>query len=489
MKKFIFTTGLLFLFNILINAQNEEDALRYSRTTVVGTARFAGMCGAFGALGADFSTLSANPAGIGLFTKSEFSISPNIYTGKTISSYMGNSLDDSRTNFALGNAGVVIVIKPVDRLDKNLLKNIQVGFGINRLKDFNNRIMIEGFNDKNSILDTYVEYSDGINPKYLNDFDTRLAFDTYLIDTIPGETNFQYLNAYEYIGGFHGSLQRKSIETKGSINEPLLSGGGNFNNKLYFGISLGFPYIRYKQNSTYSEKNQNEEKDIDEFYVNEWLETKGSGINIKVGAIFRATDWLRIGAAYHSPTWYNNMRDRWNSRMQAYYTNGDYFNERSPNGEFDYRIQTPMKAIGSIAVIFGKLGLLSFDYEYIDYSSAKLKSSQYSFFDENNTIKNNFDAANNIRIGTEWRFDLLSVRGGYANYGSPFKSGVNDGKMQAFSGGLGYREKFFFIDFAFIYSIRTEDYYLYNSPSYQTEPVSNDYKSYNYLLTFGYRFQ
>ena len=56
------------------NAQNELDALRYSNTGTGGTARSYAMANAFGALGADLSAFHINPAGLGLYRKSEVSI-------------------------------------------------------------------------------------------------------------------------------------------------------------------------------------------------------------------------------------------------------------------------------------------------------------------------------------------------------------------------------------------------------------------------------
>ena len=58
-------------------AQNEEDALRYSQLFDAGlTARSLSMGGAFGALGADMSEMSINPAGIAVYRRSVFSITP-----------------------------------------------------------------------------------------------------------------------------------------------------------------------------------------------------------------------------------------------------------------------------------------------------------------------------------------------------------------------------------------------------------------------------
>lgn len=346
---------------------------------------------------------------------------------------------------------------------------------------------MEGENDQNSLLDTYLEYAGSKNPNSLNAFDTRPAFDAFLIDTLPGEYPFSYINAYDYIGGFTSAIQRKSIETSGSMNEVVLSGGMNIGDKFYFGLTFGFPYMRYKQKSTYTEFNQTEVRDLDEFTVYEDLDTKGSGFNIKMGAIVKATPFLRLGAAFHTPTWFNNITDKWNTTTEAYYANGDYFRSQSPLGEFKYDIKTPWRASGSAAVIVGKLGLFSADYEYVDYSSARL-SPTIDFSSQNETIKNNFTQTHNFRFGVEAFAGPVIVRGGYAYQMSPFVDGVNDGSRQIISGGIGFRTAEFFVDAALSYYSSSRDYYLYSSELYQAKA---DLKTgnYNFIVTLGYRFE
>nr|NQU92015.1 outer membrane protein transport protein [Bacteroidota bacterium] len=489
MKKIILTTGILFLFLSALIAQNEEDVLRYSSYQLVGTARYMGLGGATGAIGADFSATSSNPAGIGLYKRSEFSISPSLYFGATESAYNGKSLDDSKNNFAMGNVGMVMVFEPIDRLDKNPLQNYQVAIGLNRLKDFNNRTLIEGINDQNSLLDAYLEYAGSKSPVYLNEFDTRLAFDTYLIDTVSGAPNYTYVNAYSYIGGFSGALQRKSIVTKGSMNEWVISGGMNMSDRFYLGLTFGFPYIRYYQESTYSEINQNPDtlRDLKQFNYYENLETRGAGFNVKVGAIYKLTQWFRVGAAFHSPTWFNSLKDKWNTSIDADYQNGDSFTESSPRGEYSYDIQTPWRAIGSATFLLGTRGLISAEYEYVDYSKARLRPS-IDFSDVNEIVESKFDAANNVRVGAEFNLGMVQVRGGYAYYGSPFKSGVNGGERNIFSGGAGYRNRDFSVDAVLSYATSELDYYLYGTENVVVNPATINLNNYSFMVTLGFRF-
>lgn len=479
MKRFILFIALA--AGVLnVEAQNEVDALRYSRLSVVGTARYAGLGGAFGALGADFSTLSVNPAGIALFRNSDFSITPSLYMAETKSDFYGEQNTDTRSNFNLGNVGFVSVTN-AGVAQNTSLRKVMFGFGLNRTNNFNNRTLIQGFNNNSSLLSTYVDEANGKMPSELDDFGNGLAYDT---DLIYDTNNTQVYHADMPYGGL---TQRKSIESKGSMNEMVLSMGANLLDKFYIGATLGIPYVRYFEESSYTENdNLNDNSYFKSFRRNETLSTTGSGINFKLGIIYKPADFIRLGAAFHSPTYYSKMTDKWNSSMVSLFDNGKSFSSSSPNGQYEYSLTTPLRAIGSIAFIFGKYGLLSADYEYVDYSGARLNAESYNFNAENDAIRNKYNGTGNIRLGTEWKYGQFSFRGGYGIEGDPYKSGINNSKSSSFSLGLGLREKTFYLDLGYINTSRSEDYYLYDAN--YVDPALNTMKSSSIMLTYGVRF-
>jgi hypothetical protein len=465
-------------------AQTEIDALRYSQLTFGGTARYMAMGGAFGALGADFSTLSTNPAGIGLYKKSEFTFSPSFYKGNTTSTFGNSEASDSKYNLNISNVGFVFVFPLSTNAEKAGWKNVQFGFGLNRLANFNNRMYIDGFNSKSSLLTPFLDYADGINPDDLYVFDTKLAYETSLIFDTISDGEYHY-NSDMPNGGVQ---QTKSITTNGSINELVVSVGGNFDNKLYFGATLGFPQLRYFEQSKYTESDINDLNPyFESFDYHQDLETKGNGYNLKAGIIYRPFDFLRLGAAVHTPTFYNWMKDNWSASMTSRFDNAQGYKKNSPEGEFEYTLETPMRLMGSIAFIIGDYGLISGDYEYLDYSEAKLRSDDGDFFDANDAINNCYTDQNNIRLGTEWRLGNMSLRGGYAWYGSPYANNINDYERRSMSFGIGFREKTYFVDFAYVRTESNEDYYLYDK-IYFTEPVKNEINNNNFIMTMGFKF-
>lgn len=480
-KTFIFS--FITLFSVALYSQNEIDALRYSLINYGGSARFTALSGAYGAVGADFSSLSQNPAGIALYRKSEFVITPVISANNTTSSYLGDVRDNYRTTGYLGNVGFVFS-QPLNGQAGPLVQ-MQFGFGINQMSKFSNWLTVSGFNTQNSLLTGYV--NDLNNGSDWDDFGSGLAYDVNLIynDSIsPTFQRWAYDMEYELEHG-GGIKQTKTTETRGSSNETVLSAGANIADKLFLGITFGFPYIRYEETSTYSEEDTEDQNSyFTSFTRNEYLNTRGSGFNFKAGFIFVPVEFIRIGGAIHTATNYYNMSDTYYTSMTSSFSGGERYSEDSPNGYYDYELKTPLRAMGSIAFLLGKYGLISADYEYIDYSQATLRAYDYNFFNENDAIRTQYTSANNFRFGAELKSGIVALRGGYNIYGSPYKNAGSVGERTGYSFGLGVREKAYFADFAYNHSNSEVNYYLYNA----APASSNQIRTNAYTLTLGFRF-
>jgi hypothetical protein len=464
-------------------AQNEDDALRYSYTKFGGTARSTAMGGAFGALGSDFSSLSINPAGIGLYRKSEFSFSPAMSGAATQSSYFGESYKDDRYQFSVSNFGMVLAGTKESKSNK--WKGAGIGFGYNRLANFNNRIVIQGNNATSSLADVYLSEAKGLDPSNLPAFGTNLAWNTYLIDTLNGE----------YFSSMPSNInktQRKTIEKRGGMGETLISFGGNYNNKLFLGGTMGFQRIRYWEESNYSESPVTDTFAIKGYSVNNYLYTDGNSFNLKLGVIYMPVPFVRIGGAFHSPNFFN-MHDSYSTGMTTSFKDGKTINAGTDanggadKGSYDYRFTSPYRAIGSLAFILGQYGLISADYEFVDYREARFRAVGYSFIEQNDIIRDKYKAVGNIRIGSEIRLNPFSIRLGYARYASPFKDETLMSDQQFFTGGFGYRQDGFFADISYMRSMHTEKYYLYDS-SFNPTPSTNKLTSGTIVGTVGLRF-
>ena len=138
-----------------------------------------------------------------------------------------------------------------------------------------------------------------------------------------------------------------------------------------------------------------------------------------------------------------------------------------------------------MAYVFGKTGLLSFDYAVKDYSNSKFKPTTEALFSSlNNSINNNLDSAVSYRLGGEYRFKQISFRGGYRFEESPYKNDNFYGDLNGYSLGLGYSFGNLNIDFAFSQSERDYNYQLYTEGLTDTAQIES--KLTDFVLTLGF---
>ncbi|MGZ4078054.1 MAG: OmpP1/FadL family transporter, partial [Bacteroidia bacterium] len=461
MKKYtlIISMGLLCTFSA--KAQNDIDAMRYSQLTFGGTARFAAMAGSMGALGGDISTLSFNPAGIAIFKKTELTITPSLFSQTTSSTYNGSNSSDYKLNFNLGNIGLVATHIIDQKKNTSGWESVNFGFGYNRTNNFNNRIDIEGDNKKSSMLDAFVADANGNQPGNFDQFSTGLAWQTYLIN--PADTSG---TLYNHVIPNYGERQIKQTTTSGSMGETDISFGGNYKSKIFIGATLGIVNERYTEETIYQEIDEKDTiPNFKSFKYTQDLTTTGRGVNFKIGVIVKPNDWLRLGAAVHTPTALS-LKDEYSNKMSSDLDNGIGYDTVSPQGSYNYRLITPFRAIGSLGFVIKKIALLNVDYEYVDYSFAELSSHPNVFGDVNNTIHSKYTATGNLRVGGEVRLDPLAFRLGYALYGSPYKTGQENANAarSSYTAGIGYRQNKYFIDFAYVLTKYKEINYLYSTP-------------------------
>lgn len=482
MKKFILLFSTTLLSVISVQGQNDIDAIRYSQITFGGTARFSSMAGSMGALGGDLSTLSFNPAGIAIFRKTEFSFSPSILSQRTSSNYNFTNSGAGKLNFNFGNIGFATTFNIGEQYNSGW-RSLNFGFGYNRTNNFQSQISIQGNNKTNSLLDTYVAAANGQASAELDLFSTDLAWRTYLIN--PGNDS----TTYDHVIKNYGVLQKKNVETSGSMGETYVSFGGNYKSKIYVGGTIGIVSARYSESSEYQEVDEKDTiENFKSFSLLQNLSTSGSGINVKFGMIIRATEWLRFGAAIHSPTAIN-LSDAYNSSMRSDLDSGVTYSATSPQGSFNYSVTTPFRAIGSIGFIIEKMALLNIEYEYVDYTNAQLYSDPNVFADVNRAIRLKYTATGNIRAGGEIRFDPFAFRLGFAFYGSPFENGENkNANRTSITSGIGFRANNYYIDFANVFSEYSTNEFLYNPSGLDLSPVKNELNSTTFMLTFGFRF-
>jgi long-subunit fatty acid transport protein len=498
--KVLATICTIFLGILIVDAQNEEDVLRYSNTDFGGTARYNSMAGAFGAVGADFSVLSTNPAGMARYRESDFSFTPTLNLSSSNSLHNGNTTYNSKENFNINNIGIVGVSK-ANPESPTLWRAVQFGFGYNKLKNFHNRFSISG-TDSTSFsqvlaANAYGATEEDLFNNVVSPFMAGPAYTAWLIDPVDGSGGKESYTTQMYVDSIY--QEHNTVQT-GSLGEWSFAMSGNYNDKIYIGGSVNFQRFRFGQEKTHTETSLIDTTHIIDFTYIENLETQGRGINLKVGAIFLPMKWLRLGIAYHTPTAYYNVRDRWSSSVETNFRDTNSFRTDfnyqaySPNGSFLYKMRTPSRILGSVAFVIKKKGMLSIDYELVNYGNGHLAAhresgDRYTFDIENETVQENFISVGNIRLGGEYRVtNLWMIRGGAAYYPSAYKSDYvsQTTPKMTYAGGFGYRGKEFYFDIAYTLTKSQEDYYMYD-PILVSNSLINRSSS-NIMATIGFKF-
>ncbi len=496
-------------------AQNEVDALRYSRLGITGSARIQGIGGAQTALGADISTMSVNPAGLGMFRRSEFSISPGLQFNTTTTSINGASLAQDKNAVAIPHAGLVLSNRKGDQEEGNW-RGATFGISLSRQNNFNQQTfyrntaqppntMVDYFADQAGV---YSRTNQSLQNEFTNGIETLegLAFGNYLI-------NFQdvYGNDVPDAQGIYslGDInQQEDIRRKGSQTQFDLGVGTSYKDKLYLGASMGIVTSNFKQESIFRESGyyidrldpENDAILLDGDYsleLRDEFTSRGTGVNLRIGAIYRPIDAVRIGASIQTPTAFT-FSDTYNTSLHSTSVDpeteapADYSESMLP-GQFNYRLTTPLRANGGIAVFISKYGFITADVEYVNYGSSRFNDEEGNnttyFSDKNDIIASTYKSAINYSLGAEGRYDVFRLRAGYAESGDPFRNVGFDGKVKNYTLGAGIRLQNYYLDAAYISSTGNSRYSPYTFSDGAGAPIVDiDQKQNTVMVTLGYNF-
>jgi hypothetical protein len=495
MKKISLIISAILFVSAISFSQNVDDALRYSQVFYGGTARFMSMGGAFTALGGDISSLSQNPAGLGVFRSSEITLTPQLMYNKTSASFNGIT-EDYLYNFNLNQAGIVSNIMSNNRTTGLITFNF--GYSFNKTNNLYQSAIIHGINNESSMADYWAGISGGYYKDELGDNvpDAAIAFDAWIIDTLSG-SNTEYGTVYSNYGdnppSRYGQDVRRLITYDGFTGEHAISFGGNYSNKIFFGGTFGIVQLRYSSYYQHAEStNQSLPSMFKNFTYVDYFDNTGTGYNFKLGAIIKPVETVRIGLAFHSPTWYH-INEYINDNITSNFTDGsNYVYANNPN-RYEYGLTTPFRFLAGVAFQIEKIALLSADYEFADYSSAHFHQTGdgYDYSNKNQNIKSSLKSVNNFRVGGEIRLNNLYFRTGYGYYGKAFKQGEDNDNLDytAFSAGTGFRERNISIDFGYTHNKYSQKYYLYPLDNSYDPAVAFLTSTQNmFTLTFGYRF-
>ena len=506
--------GILFLCNSLfalkLVAQEPADALRYSWLTPAGTARSQAIGGAIVALGGDITSMFVNPAGTGLYKTKEIVLTPGYNFVHNKTNYLNTTQNTKDNHFTFGTSGFLL---PTGSNEEEMF---MWGIAVTQSGNYNNSISYSGVNNQSSYSEKYLEELINNNVTDPNEaanafpYGSSLAFNTYLIDTIQAAGGT--VNGYRSLATpLSGVNQQQFINTSGGMTDFVINMASHIDDIFYLGASLTMSFIDYKRKSLFVESDAtgNTSNDFNFFQVEEYLHTKGTGANGKVGIIFKPKENLRVGLAFHTRTLYV-MEDQYSTTIttdvEEYTGNGprtqssrDFNN--GENGEYEYGMENGRRFMAGVAYVFREerditrqRGFISADVEWVNYKVPRfytldLGDNPEPYFNEvNQAIDNLYKSAFNYRLGAELKFSPVMIRGGFSWYGNPYKSGEIQGGKMNICGGIGYRDKGLFIDLTYVHQITKDGFYPYQLDQGFYAPVNVHTTTGTILMTLGFKF-
>ena len=512
MKRLFILASLVALSTTMM-AQDMFEATNFATKDLNGTARYVGMGGALGALGGELSLMSSNPAGTGLFRKSDAAFTlGGVFGDKGVLGHDGSRM-------SLDNAGIIISLP----MDEGSVRYFN--FGVNYVKNknflFNQDTPIQNLtvptaagpvnlsqtyqiaNLSNQAYDNDVwsgALADMSAPLYDDDGTLTkygLIGENFVTDPATGNDVF---TGYTGFGADKANM-RKS--TYGGITQADINLSLNVLDKYFFGASVGLYDIDYNRESFYEELLGLPDGTTAFYDFSNWYRTTGDGVDLKLGFICRPIDDspFRFGLTVHTPTWYK-MEDFNGSTL---FINDTFVSEKTFDPYY-YDLRTPWKLGCSLGYTIDKYFAIGAENENQDLSSKKYSEDghQTSYFrTQNDLISKNLKGQNTFKVGMEVKpTNEFSIRAGYNYVSAPMKDDAykviaydspftetdftNWKAINRFTVGLGYRYKGGYIDVAYQYSGQKGDFYAFDDVDLKPTEIENNRSQ--VMCTLGFRF-
>ena len=557
-KKMIVGAVVVLFSGSIAMAQTQYDAARFIDTDLNGTARFVGMGGAMSALGGDISTMGSNPAGIGLYRSSDFSGTISLNDTQVMSDFEGVQGKDNRMRMSFDQLGIVFT----NNTGMESVSYVNIGLNYRKQRNFNRKMALYGnlmgmsMTDQIASMTNHDEYG-YYNPLPLDDYYkvyNELGGNYYgsdwsdlswlgvlgiqggligpkigpdyeegdepLLDEAERpitDVNGNPLYEYRHYIGMPGyETEYRSRET-GGVNVFDINMSANVNDRFYWGLTVGFHDVNYKRSSAYTEYGEFDGMDT-KFTLNNDFVTEGTGVNAKLGFIFRPLEAsaFRLGLALHTPTLYKLSDRHWASLSSSL----DNYHGETDVAQFDYELLTPWKVNLSMGHTIGTSVALGAEYEYTDYASAELRYDDgFEMGQENDWIEEDLKGVHTVRVGAEVKLiPEFSLRAGYNYSSASFEESAykwlypnttrtdaeyeNMMARNTFTLGMGFRTGQLYVDAAFQYTHQKSEFYPFDSMfSYEDAGVAYPTTADGLLpatkmetertqvfLTVGYRF-
>ena len=474
---------------LTLNAQDFNSALRFSESFVEGDGRYMAMAGALSSLGGNVSAMSVNPASSASFKKSVFELSPAYIYAKSENYYHGYDKAFS-TALKMPSMGL-LYYKPMKQ-NEIFVTGLSFAFSYNAQNRYYETLNFTNRKPNSSLTDDFLRLGSINGSGAWDKFYELLAWDTYLINFDEG-TNTYYSDFVDKNGAadYSNMNQNIQIERDGQKNEYLFNIGVNFTEWVYFGADLTLTNMYYRETRVITETVDDNNSELNKFSYMEDYDLTGNGVGGKFGVIVRPIEYVRIGAAIHTPVTYSISEDGGTSLDVKYNkpVNGSPDHRKDTTYVYDYKIGQPAKFVGSLGFVYKNVANIGVDFESMNYSQCTFTSEDAQMMDRSSQIYEELKTVNNIKCGGEFRYGPFSFRAGYAMYGNPYKNVSGDKFYRNdYSAGVGLATNTVYCDLAWLRakSKQTNDFYrdLKGNIVSSNSTIKRD----NITFTIGFKF-
>lgn len=493
------TKNLFFALLASMTALTATAQETYQDTKLIGndlngTARYVGMGGAMEALGADISTMTSNPAGTGFFSRTQVSVTGGLVWQNGVESHSVSG--GHKTNASFDQIGIVAPLKI------NGKPCLNVGFNYHKSRNFDQILTASGALSMASQNKLSAIKYDKVGEWGWNAIDANYKKILEKTDD-QGNKYMDYYNgqAFDFGQYQHGYIGVYDFNISGAVS-----------NSFYLGVTAGLHDVNYRSSSTYFEQLEQNTNGASA----ERLKIDGTGVDVKVGAIFLPVDGspFRVGLYINSPVFYDlKLRGDAGSGFVQYSGNLSDNNSSAyirNYCNYEYKIYTPWKFGVSLGHTVGSYLALGATYEYSDYGSIDNRVIDGTYYDPwygdaydtsssddvmNAHTERTLKGVHTLKLGAEFKpLPTLALRAGYNWVSAVFdENGFRDGSLESpgsgyatstdytnwkatnrFTLGLGFQaSKKINLDLAYQYSHTNGDFYPFMSYYGDTNPDNN----------------
>ncbi len=531
-------TSLAALLTLALGTQAQNTFLNDRLTAtdqLNGSARFVGMGGAMGALGADLSTISSNPAGIGLYRRSDVGMSFGVVipNGNGWDKNQHGTYGENLSRATFDQFGAVFSL----RTEGSGVKFVNFAFNYQKKLNFNQGFFADNHNLGGlSQMTQLAQLATDIYTGAHRDADGKLVNvpnnltglamfpqegnaamdDYYLARETDAEGNTAYYN------DFHSAYSNYSRHQRGALKSYDMNVSLNVNERFYVGATLGVERLDYMEWNEYAEYGT--DGGLNHSLYND-IDINGTGLNGKFGIIARPLEFssLRLGLAVETPTWY---------RMG----NSTFFNmDKSEQLEnyLEYTLRTPWKMRLSAGHTIGSKFAWGLEYEFANYGKTNMGYPAWDYNDPNHSqfstaerdqamnrlTQSALKGQHTLRAGVEFKpVRNFAIRAGYNYISRRYEEGARYdqwdivdqaasyqtsaidhatnteymtlGATNIMTLGMGYQFKRFYIDMAYQFRAQKGDFYAFDSTGQgaELEPVNVNLNRHQLQLGIGIKF-